>query len=152
MAFTNRHKALIYELLGIPRTGDGVIVSGILHRPPTMSTSYATWRESDHSTIVTKLDAAIAAVEALSDNGTENRIKSHLEEYDEIASSGTLVKKSPTGEGVLADDQEKVKRLKDLVTNNLGFSMPRGSFADDAKKAYGPNAIGMLGGGGQGDR
>ena len=143
MAFTNRHKALTYELFGIPRTGEGGGVSGGLHRPPTMSLAYATYRQSDHSNITTLLDAAILAVENLSDSGTENRIKVHLEAYDEIADSVTVVSKSASGEGLLADDEAKISKLRDLVANNLGFSVPRGTWADDAKAAYGKDATGL---------
>lgn len=135
--FTTTEKGLIFELFGIPRGGKSTVISGIALRPPGLDNFSATWKEGDHSSVVSLLNTKISEVEALTDNGTINRIKVHLAEYSEICQSVLKMESSREGAGRIADDEKKVEKLRRLVSDNLGFAVPRGGFSWDADVAYG---------------
>ena len=148
MAFSNRHKALTYELFGIPRTGDADIATTLVGYGSPIDSSgdkqyLATYTGSDHSALVTLIDARITAIEGLSDNGTENRIKTHLDRYDEIASSVLRIDKSPNGEGLVADDEMEVKKIRELVGSNMGLWSVGGGWAEQVQKAWAPLRTGL---------
>jgi hypothetical protein len=137
MSFSNKHKALIYSLFGIPKAGTSTTFLGFnLGNPLVNNVTNAHYVEGEHATIVTELNAQIAAVEALADNGTETLIKERLCRYEEIISSQLYLREKGSNSGVIADDEREIKRLRNLVGSELGWAQPLGSFVDEAKKLY----------------
>lgn len=139
MAFSAKQKALIYALFGMSQDGASTEFLGFnLGNPLVNNVTNAHFADGDHSAVVTKMDARIAAIEGLADNGSEQIIKALLCRFEEILTSPLyLTSKSGSG-GVIADDEREIRLIRDRLGSLLGWAQPLGSYVKESDSLHGP--------------
>jgi hypothetical protein len=126
-------------MFGIPATGDSDVVTSLIGVNQQITSIFeSNTINGDHSSVITDFDERIVAIEGLADNGSENRIKKHLERYDEIASSQLFINDSPSGKGVLADDITEIQRIRKLIADSMGLWLVGGSWSDQVEQTWFP--------------
>lgn len=133
--FTDAERAQIFEIFGIPVSGDAIIGIEFAHFPGTPIPEYLpTWATADFSTLVDQVDAVLADI--TSDTATRSRVL--LARWDEVtASSPLLVSSSQTGGGTLADHPTERDNIRTQLGNQLGITVPWGGFSEQMKQYYG---------------
>jgi hypothetical protein len=133
--YTDSERAQIFEIMGIPLNGSGVIGVELSHMPGTIMEVYQpTWITADMSGFVTAMDAQLATNTA--DQAVRARIQ--LSRWASIGKTNPLVVKSgATGTGTLVDFPTERQSVRDALSDAIGISIPWGSWVEQVKQYFG---------------
>jgi hypothetical protein len=130
MALSAANISKVYELLGIPQGGAGVIVTSLSHVPPSLAQAWtSTYTEGDFAEIVTKINARLAALSA----ETQTLVEAWLTQWDSIKTATSL---KLSGE-VEMDFEEEAQKCREAVGNLAGIAVPFGGFLKETQDIYG---------------
>ena len=131
MALTAAQIVQVFEILGIPKGGTGLIVTSLSHVPPSLAQSWtSTWTEGDFAEIVTKVSAALAALDA--DQVT--RVQTWLTQWDSICKTPSL----KLDGDVQLDFKQEMQNVREMIGTLIGISVPFGGFLQETKRQYQP--------------
>jgi hypothetical protein len=130
MALTAANVAKVYELLGIPQGGTGLIVTSLSHVPPSLAQAWtSTYTEGDFSAIVTKITAALAAISA----EQQTLVEAWLAQWDSIKTATSLTLEGEVG----MNFAEEAEKCRESVGNLVGVAVPFGGFLQETWAVYG---------------
>lgn len=131
MALTSAQIVQVFEILGIPKSGSGLIVTSLSHVPPSLADSWtSTYTEGDFSEIVTKVSAALAAL----DSDQVARVQTWLTQWASICSYRSL----KLNGDVQMDFQQEMQHVRDMIGTLIGISVPFGGFLKETQRQYQP--------------
>jgi len=149
-AFTDDQQQEIYQLFGVPRTGEGLVITSLSHIPPTLAQIWTgTYTQAEWTDIVTQMQNVIGNPT----QGQANLVNKWLQAYEGIIGPASIMEVSEDGttKGVLIDNPALEEKCRVEVAKCLGILVPNRGFIDEAKKLYDLSG-GVAGVGGSGDR
>jgi hypothetical protein len=138
MPFTSAEKAVIYEILGLPRSGHTVNTLSLVHYPFSNVNSWnPTWNVGDMTSLLAAIDAAITATEAFAD--TVARVQAYLAKWDDLGGENEMrIESGQNGvTGVIVDSDQRRVNIRLRVANLLGISVPAGGYLHEIEAVYG---------------
>jgi hypothetical protein len=126
-AFTEDEKAQVFEILGVPQGGTGLLVPALSRRgvapPQDWEPAYA---EGDFGEIVARITARLDATT----EAQRTRAREMLAQWNELAPTATLELRGPAE----LDVARELDRIRAQLGNLLGVALPRGGFVGDARR------------------
>jgi hypothetical protein len=126
-AFTDDEKALVFEILGVPQGGTGLLVPALSRRgdapPQDWEPVYA---EGDFGEIVARITARLDATT----EAQRTRARELLAQWNELAPTATLELRGATE----LDVARELDRIRAQLGNLLGVAVPRGGFVGEARR------------------
>ena len=133
MPFSTIDKAKIFQILGIPRGGNGLIVTSLTHLPPTLAAVWSTtWTEGQFASLVVKVQSYLDSA----DEATISLVQSLLVKFDDAVASPLKVSGSGDSTGVLIDHKDQLELIRQEIGKLLGVWTPRGGFIAETEKLY----------------
>ena len=142
MSFSALEQTKIFQLLGIPLGGGGLVVTSLSHLPPTLAATWtATYTEGQFTQIVTQVQTYLTAATT----SIISIVQGLLAKYDDCVASPMIVEASGDSRGTLINHPKQVEMIRLEVAKLLGVWCPRGGFIAESEKLYNGASGGSMG-------
>ena len=135
MALTAAQITQVFEVFCVPQGGAATAVIAVSSRSGGIAIEQATTEAYEFAAVVTDLTAKLAALTATG----ETRVTTLLTRWDTLTSYDPLRihKASGGAEGEIVDYEKERCNIRAALANIIGFAVPGGGFAAEARRNFG---------------
>lgn len=150
MALSAYNKAIVYQIWGVPAAGYPLTLTTLVHWPySNVGTWEPTWNLGNYDGLRTQIDTVLSAMSA----ETQQLVEEQISVWQSIATSEMKITESPDGsKGVIIDDDARRENIRQLISNAVGFAVPKGGFLHEIQATFGASLARLTSGGNNGDR